>query len=314
LRQFDRIAVTSLVIIGSYSIAGFTMKHSNPAAVLAVLLVAFSTMEHHSAAAFVPSKNRALSQNACSTKQQAFPPTIHSVPSAPSFVKRHGISRSVPGTALRMAAEDFSEAKYTEAAWSSIAALTKAADYYSASSVEAPLLLDVMLNPAKHNAGEDSEAARKVVEKVLVKAGADVNNLRSELEKYLSKQPRVGDNASKTMGRTLQKVLETSRQGKEVLSDSFVSTEGLLLAMVKEDAQFTREALMRQGVKYTDVLEAVKEMRKKTGPAISRSAENVSFLFGFQQLKQVQQRIPTQLLHSHTSSLLLALHRCTMRS
>jgi len=47
------------------------------------------------------------------------------------------------------------------------------------------------------------------------------------------------------------------------------------LALVKEDSQFTREALMKQGVKYTDVLEAVKEARKKTGPVISRSAENM---------------------------------------
>jgi ATP-dependent Clp protease ATP-binding subunit ClpB len=60
-----------------------------------------------------------------------------------------------------------------------------------------------------------------------------------------------------------------------VLQDSYVSTEGLVLAMVKEDDKFTREALMRQNVKYTDVLEVVKEMRKKSGPAISRSAESM---------------------------------------
>ena len=47
------------------------------------------------------------------------------------------------------------------------------------------------------------------------------------------------------------------------------------MALVKEDSQFTREALLKQGVKYTDVLEAVKEMRKKSGPVNSRSAENM---------------------------------------
>lgn len=56
--------------------------------------------------------------------------------------------------------------------------------------------------------------------------------------------------------------------------DSFVSTEGLLLALVKEDGQFTREVLLRQGVKYTDILEVVKAMRAKSGPTISRAAEN----------------------------------------
>lgn len=54
-----------------------------------------------------------------------------------------------------------------------------------------------------------------------------------------------------------------------------MSTEGLLLALVKEDSQFTRDALLKQDVKYTDVLNVIKEMREKSGPAISRSAENM---------------------------------------
>ena len=45
--------------------------------------------------------------------------------------------------------------------------------------------------------------------------------------------------------------------------------------MVREDSKFTREALSKQDIKYTDVLAVVKEMREKTGPVISRSAENM---------------------------------------
>ena len=56
--------------------------------------------------------------------------------------------------------------------------------------------------------------------------------------------------------------------------DSFVSSEGLLLALVKEDP-CTRDALLAQGIKYNDILAAVKEMREKSGPVISRSAENM---------------------------------------
>lgn len=48
-----------------------------------------------------------------------------------------------------------------------------------------------------------------------------------------------------------------------------------MLGLAKEDSQFTRDALLKQGVKYTDVLDAVKEMREKSGPVISRSAENM---------------------------------------
>jgi ATP-dependent Clp protease ATP-binding subunit ClpB len=129
-------------------------------------------------------------------------------------------SAKYKGSALRMAAEDFNESKYTEAAWSAIASLTKVADFYQASSVEAPFLLDILLNPSKHNAGDDAESAKRVVEKVLQKAGANVKDLRSELEKYLGKQARVSDNTQKVMGRTLQKVLENARDSKGLLGVS----------------------------------------------------------------------------------------------
>jgi ATP-dependent Clp protease ATP-binding subunit ClpB len=45
--------------------------------------------------------------------------------------------------------------------------------------------------------------------------------------------------------------------------------------MVKEDNLFTTSALLKQNVKYADILAAVKEMRVKSGPAINRSAENM---------------------------------------
>jgi len=60
-----------------------------------------------------------------------------------------------------------------------------------------------------------------------------------------------------------------------VEQDSFVSVEGLLLALVKEDNQFTKEALSRQGIKFDAILEAVKSIREKSGPATTRSAENM---------------------------------------
>jgi hypothetical protein len=51
-------------------------------------------------------------------------------------------------------AEDFDQTKYTEAAWATLAALPACADSYSATSVEAPMLLGIMLNPTKYQAGE----------------------------------------------------------------------------------------------------------------------------------------------------------------
>lgn len=122
---------------------------------------------------------------------------------------------------LRMASEDWNEAKYTEAAWACMSSLTKVADYYSAARVEAPFLLDVLVNPNKHNAGESAESAKKVVDKVLQEAGVDVKQLRKELEAYLAKQPKLtGGSTQKSMGQGLEKVLETSRITTGVLGVS----------------------------------------------------------------------------------------------
>jgi ATP-dependent Clp protease ATP-binding subunit ClpB len=119
-----------------------------------------------------------------------------------------------------MASDDFNEAKYTEAAWALVSSLTKVADFYQNTNVEATLLLDLMLNPSKHNAGENAEAAKKVVEKALTTAGVDVSELRSELETHLSKQPKVKDSSNKIMGRSLQKVIDTARVGQAILGVS----------------------------------------------------------------------------------------------
>jgi hypothetical protein len=106
-------------------------------------------------------------------------------------------------TALQMATDDFQEQKYTESAWACMASLTKAAEYYGTSTVDSPLLLDMLLNPAKHNAGDDAESAKRAVEKVLIKAGVDVNKLRQEVDMYMGKQPRMSGNEDqqKTMGK-----------------------------------------------------------------------------------------------------------------
>lgn len=191
--------------------------------------------------------------------------------------QRQSKHRRTTRTTLQMAGDDFSEAAYTESAWACIAALPKVADYYSTYSIDAPMLLDVMLNPSKHGAGDSAEAAKKVVEKILIKADVDVKVLRQELEVYFSKQPKITGNADqqKTMGRSFAGILDRARTSKTLLGDSFVSTEGLLLAMAKDDKLFLTEAIKNLGKSYNDILAAVQSIRESSGPATSRSAENM---------------------------------------
>lgn len=191
------------------------------------------------------------------------------------FAAATATNRRSSTTSLSMSSDDFSEGKYTEAAWATISTLSKASDYYEATTIEAPLLVDVLLSPSKHGAGDGAESAKRVAEKILTAAGADVKVLRSDLEKYLAKQPKVsGGGGQKMMGRSLSKVLETARDSQRLLGDSFVSTEALLLALVKDEAQFLEGSLRRQSVLYKNVLEAVQKAREKSGPATSRGAEN----------------------------------------
>jgi len=139
-----------------------------------------------------------------------------------SFVAKPRSSRGAM-TTLRMGADDFNEAKYTEAAWSIIASLTKAADYYEASTIEAPIMIDVLLNPSKHHAGDEAESARRVAEKVLGNSGVDVKLLRMELDKYLAKQAKLsGGSTQKTLGGILQKVLDNARVNQGVLGVSLL--------------------------------------------------------------------------------------------
>jgi hypothetical protein len=192
---------------------------------------------------------------------------------------KRGRSASAGWSSLRMAQEDFQEQSYTEAAWSAIASLPKVAEYYSAGTLEAPMLLDALLNPSKSSGGGDAaDAAKAAAEKVLNKAGVDIPAVRGELETYMGKQPKMktsGEASNPRMGSSLMNVLEQARIMKSELKDSFVSVEGLVLGMAKRDDKFFKNILSMKGVSYDELLKAVQELRKSSGPANSRTAETM---------------------------------------
>mmetsp|Transcript_29982 Transcript_29982/g.59988 ORF Transcript_29982/g.59988 Transcript_29982/m.59988 type:complete len:1007 (+) Transcript_29982:237-3257(+) len=186
-------------------------------------------------------------------------------------------------TRLSMAEEDFDQTKYTEAAWATVAALPACADYYQATTVEAPMLLSILLNPTKYGAEEGAVTAKGVATKILEDAGVNLAQLQSEVELHLNKQPKVivndnedGSKPQKSLGRTLAQVLEKGREVKTKLKDSYVSTEALLIGLCAKDNLFTVGALKRQDVSYDDIKKALRAMREKTGSGgrvTSRSAE-----------------------------------------
>ncbi len=198
-------------------------------------------------------------------------------------------------TPLRMAdsGDLFDSTRYTEAAFATLAALPACAESYSATAVDAPMLLSILLNPTKYQAGEAAINAKAVAVKLLEDAGVDVDTLQTGVEDYLQRQPTVtvtgGDDSQgqqqKSLGNTLKEVMEAANEVKMELKDSYISSEVLLLGLCAKDTKFTINALNEQGISLDDIKAAVQAMREKSGPGsasgggagrvTSRSAEGL---------------------------------------
>ncbi|CAM9995476.1 unnamed protein product [Scytosiphon promiscuus] len=140
---------------------------------------------------------------------------------------------------------------FTERAWDAMVRLPSLADANKAQVVESELLAKSLLD----------EGPEGLAQRILKKAGVDVSRFSAELESFLSKQGRVTDTSSKSMGQTLQQVMTAASAAQAEFGDSFVSTEHLLLALAREDRRFTRKALQDQGADDTKMLDAVKAVR-----------------------------------------------------
>lgn len=179
-------------------------------------------------------------------------------------------------TPLRMAESSsndlFDSTRYTEAAFATLAALPFCAESYSATAVDAPMLLSILLNPTRYQAAESAVNAKAVAVKLLEDAGVDVDVLKSGVEDYLERQPKVtlsGDSSSqqKSLGGALKDVMETATEIKNELKDSYISSEVLLLGLCAKDTKFTINALKEQDVSLEDIKAAVTAMREKGGSA-----------------------------------------------
>ena len=122
-------------------------------------------------------------------------------------------SNSKSTSKLNQSSQDFDQQQYTDAAWSAIATLPQCATSYSATSVDAPMLLSILLNPTRYQAPEVAQTAKTVTVKLLEDANVNVDKLRDDVEEYLEKQPKVSGDTStqKSMGRVLGEVLEAGR-------------------------------------------------------------------------------------------------------
>eukprot|EP00574_Skeletonema_japonicum_P012233 CAMPEP_0201715324 /NCGR_PEP_ID=MMETSP0593-20130828/1520_1 /ASSEMBLY_ACC=CAM_ASM_000672 /TAXON_ID=267983 /ORGANISM="Skeletonema japonicum, Strain CCMP2506" /LENGTH=997 /DNA_ID=CAMNT_0048204785 /DNA_START=60 /DNA_END=3053 /DNA_ORIENTATION=+ len=234
-------------------------------AVASLGLLALSTTD-----AFVPSSLSPLrvSTSSTSTIPSILPPTTNNA------IQQHHHHQRRTKVITRMAdsGDLFDSTRYTEAAFATLAALPFCAESYSATAVDAPMLLSILLNPTKYQASEAATNAKAVAVKLLEDAGVDVDKLKNGVEDYLERQPTVtvtGDasqNTQKSLGGALKEVMETATEIKSELKDSYISSEVLLLGLCAKDTKFTINALNEQDVSLEDIKAAVTAMREKSGP------------------------------------------------
>jgi ATP-dependent Clp protease ATP-binding subunit ClpB len=102
-----------------------------------------------------------------------------------------------------------------------------------------------------------------IVLPLLDKIGVNVSQLQQMVEAELGHLPKATGGAQPQIAGSLAKILEGAQSEAETMKDEFVSTEHLLLALVKVSSP-AQEMLKLNAVKEKDVLEALQQVRGST--------------------------------------------------
>ncbi len=101
-----------------------------------------------------------------------------------------------------------------------------------------------------------------IVGPVLQRIGANVKLLKSQLEDYLKKLPKVyGGSAEAYVSPRLKSIMDSAMKEAREMKDEFVSVEHLLLAIVSERGGEASKDLLAQGVTRDTVLKAIMAVR-----------------------------------------------------
>jgi ATP-dependent Clp protease ATP-binding subunit ClpB len=100
-----------------------------------------------------------------------------------------------------------------------------------------------------------------VVSPLLARLGIRSEMLSQELEREISRLPKVTGFAQQTMGRALNDVLERAFDEAERFKDEYVSTEHLFLAIAGQDRDPAGQLLKKQGASHEAILQALTGVR-----------------------------------------------------
>jgi ATP-dependent Clp protease ATP-binding subunit ClpB len=100
-----------------------------------------------------------------------------------------------------------------------------------------------------------------VVPSLLARLGIRTEALTQEIEREISRLPKVQGFAQQHMGKPLNNVLERAFDEAERFKDEYVSTEHLFLALAGEDRDPAGQLLKRQGATHEAILQALTSVR-----------------------------------------------------
>ncbi|MEA2660801.1 MAG: ATP-dependent Clp protease ATP-binding subunit ClpB [Chloroflexota bacterium] len=99
-----------------------------------------------------------------------------------------------------------------------------------------------------------------IVPSVIEALGGSPQQLLAAIQQELARQPKVSGNVQLSATSRLGRVLQQAQKEADALSDEYVSTEHLLLAMT-QDQGYTGQALQRIGATHERVLNALRDIR-----------------------------------------------------
>ncbi|MEW6776170.1 MAG: ATP-dependent chaperone ClpB [Bdellovibrionota bacterium] len=153
-------------------------------------------------------------------------------------------------------------------------------DKYTLKTQEAILESQEIAKKAGHQIIESAHLLKALLSQnegavvpILQKLGVPVQALEAELDRALSKLPKVEGSSDVYLAQSLKKILDVAQDEAAKMKDAYVSTEHLLLAMTKVSDHPAREALSAQGVTAEAIQRVLKDVRGTT-PVTSQDPES----------------------------------------
>ena len=101
-----------------------------------------------------------------------------------------------------------------------------------------------------------------IVPKIIEKAGANINQVKSLAEDLIKKIPVVhGYDGPLTMSTNLARVFVRAEKEAQNMKDEYVSVEHLLLALLEEGDADVKDALRKAGLDRVNILSGLKKVR-----------------------------------------------------